>query len=54
MVANFGPVDKGEYTLLEVGCTFHDGANPVVTQRIPLSTHPVIESFLVDPKEINI
>ena len=54
MVANIGPVDKGEYTLLEVGCTFHDGANPVVTQRIPLSTHPVIESFLVDPKEINI
>ncbi len=53
MIANFGPVENGEYTLMEIGCTFHDGVDPVVTQRIPLSTHENIEKFLDDPKKID-
>ena len=54
MIANFGPVENGEYTLMEIGCTFHNGVDPVVTQRIPLSTHESIEQFLLeDPKKID-
>ena len=55
MIANFGPVENGEYTLMEIGCTFHNGTDPVVTQRIPLSTHESIEQFLLeDPKKIDL
>jgi hypothetical protein len=48
MIANFGPVENGEYTLMEIGCTIHNGKDPIVTQRIPLSNHERIEQFLLD------
>jgi len=52
MVGNFGPTDNGLYTLMEVGCVIHNGKDPIVTKRIPLSTVNILEDFIAEKIDV--
>ena len=52
MVANFGPVDKGEYTLMELGCVPRSVDGPVVTRRAPLSSVDTIKGFITNKIDV--
>ncbi len=54
MVANHGPPESGEYTLMEVGCSMAKNSEPDVGSRIPLHTMPDIEKFIESKKKIDI
>ena len=47
MVKSFGVVND-KYTLMEIGCVTHNGSDPIITKRIPLSSLDTIKEFIID------